>query len=95
MFFNYDWDPDGMMDGSYGGGMMGNGGVWIMLIFGLLLVVLVGIAAFWAIAPTRTPTSTGPGVGQAGSARDVLDLRLARGEISSEEYNSTRTLLGQ
>jgi uncharacterized membrane protein len=93
MFPKDDWDPDRMMDGSYGGGMMGGGGVWMMLILGLLLMILIGIVAFWAIKAPRTPTAAGRDAGQAGSARDVLDLRLARGEIDSEQYTSTRTLL--
>jgi uncharacterized membrane protein len=96
MFFKDDWDPDRLMDGSYGGGMMTNGGVGMMMIFlGLLLVMLAGTAIFWAIKASSTPTlAPSTGVGRAGSSRDVLDLRLARGEINAEEYAATRALLG-
>jgi uncharacterized membrane protein len=95
MFPTDDWDPDRMMNGSYGGGMMG-GGVWMMAMFGLLLLVLTGIVIFWAIKTVGSPPNdVRPAAGPAsGSPRDVLDLRLARGEISAEEYGTTRTLLG-
>ncbi|MEO7352044.1 MAG: hypothetical protein ABIW17_09115 [Marmoricola sp.] len=83
-----------MMNGSYGDGMT-SGGVWMMAIFGLLFLVLAGATIFWAIRATGSE-ATGPGVDPtSGSPRDVLDLRLARGEISREEYGSTRTLLGR
>jgi len=96
MYATDDWDPDRMMDGSYGGGMMDGGGMWMMVLFGLLLLVLVGTAIFWAIKAAGTHAhGNGTVVGSAsGSPRDVLDLRLARGEISAEEYGATRTLLG-
>lgn len=57
---------------------------------GILWVILLGVA-IWAIVsatnktPTRSPT---------GSARDVLDARLARGELSVEEYRKLRETLG-
>lgn len=94
MFRIDDWDPDRMMDRSYGNGTgMMNGGGWLIMLIGLLLLVLVGVAIFLAIRATGAG-STGRGTGPAtGSARDVLDLRLARGEISAEEYGTTRTLL--
>jgi uncharacterized membrane protein len=92
MFANDDWDRGRMMDGSYGG--MSNGGVWMMIAFGLLLLVLVGITVFLAIKAAGAPAPTGPGVGQHASPREVLDLRLARGEMSPEDYNTARDLLG-
>ena len=91
----HNWDPDRMMNGSYGGAMMG-GGAWMMAIFGLLLLVLMGTAIFLAIkAVGSRHNDVGPVAGPAsGSPGDLLDLRLARGEISPEEYGTTRTLLG-
>ena len=97
MYSTEDWDPDRMMDGSYGGGMMDGGGMWMMVLFGLVLVVLVGTAALWAFKAAGSRASdNGTVVGPVSeSARDVLDLRLARGEISPEEYDTTRTLLAR
>lgn len=94
MFSSDDWDPDRMMDGSYGG-MMGGGGSWMMLLLGLLLLGLVAATAFWAAKAWGTPpsTSTPDDRPRSLSPREVLDLRLARGEISPEEYESIRTRL--
>ena len=94
MFSSDDWDPDRMMDGSYGG-MMGGGGPWMMLLLGLLLLGLVAATVFWAVkasgAQGLTGTSNDPS--RSPSAREVLDLRLARGEISPEEYETVRARL--
>ncbi len=94
MFPTDDWDPGRMMNGSYGNGTgMMNGGGWLILLIGLLLLVLVGATIFLALRATGS-SPTGRGASPVtGSPRDVLDLRLARGEISPEEYGTTRTLL--
>jgi uncharacterized membrane protein len=84
------WDR--MMNGSGG---MTYGGFWLMLLFALVVVVLVGVAIYVALkavnpevpAPSRTVQASVP------SPREVLDLRLARGEISPEEYTAARPLL--
>lgn len=57
---------------------------------GILWVILLGVA-IWAIvsATNKTPTRSA-----TGSARDVLDTRLARGELSVEEYRKLRETLG-
>lgn len=89
MFAQDDWDPGRMMNGSYGDGMM-NGGVWMMVVFGLLLLALVGSAILVVIRVTGSSSHSRM---VTGSARDVLDRRLAQGEISAEEYGTTRTLL--
>ena len=102
MFFNDDpypggnWHPGHMMDGHRGNGMMDGGG-WIMMIFGVFLLLLTVAAILWAFRATRPhPTDTDRAVGStSGSARDVLDVRLARGEVTPEEYTATRALLDQ
>lgn len=66
--------------------MMGFG-----MVFGLLLVALVAIGlialAVWLVG-MLFPRHAGPAVpqDQAPSARQILDQRYARGEISREEY---------
>lgn len=87
MFLNDVGDPDRMMDGSWG--------FWMMALLGVLLGVIIGVTAALALraeggrASTTPPTVARPPT----SPRDVLDLRLARGEISQAEYGSTRALL--
>ena len=77
--------PDGM---TYGG-------FWLMLLVGLVLVVLLAAAIYVALrAVNPQPPASGRMVEPAASSpREVLDLRLARGEISPEEYSTARPLL--
>jgi putative membrane protein len=89
----HDWDPGRMMNGSSDGGMYG--GAWMMLVLGLILLAVLAttiLVAFRATGTQRPGPATGPD--HAASVRDVLDQRLARGEITLDEYRSTRTLLG-
>lgn len=83
------WGPDDMMNGSYAGGM------WMMAISGLVLLALLGAMLFLMLreASPRHTTAGLTGGPAAASPRELLDQRLARGEISSEEYSNTRTLL--
>ena len=83
-----------MMNGSGG---MTYGGFWLMLLVGIFLVVLLGVAIYVALRAVY-PQSPTPGRTvdpAAPSPREVLDLRLARGEISPEEYSTARPLLDQ
>ncbi|VXC46695.1 hypothetical protein [Nocardioides sp. AX2bis] len=102
-----DRDPSDMMDqgqgfsgyGGYDGSGMMDGGGW-MIGFGVLTLVLL-LLALAAVATHLVLHATGRlGAGaSSGSAshgtdaRTVLDARLARGEVSAEEYSSTRALL--
>jgi putative membrane protein len=82
-----------MMNGSGG---MTYGGFWLMLVVGVFLVVLLGLAIYVALRAVNPQSSTtGRTVPAAPSPREVLDLRLARGEISPEEYSTARPLLDQ
>ncbi len=94
MFPIDDWDPGRMMDGYDGNGTMMNGGGWVMMFMGLLLLLaLVGLMIFLTLRVTG-PGSTGRSAASStGSPREVLDLRLARGEIGEEEYGTARRLL--
>jgi uncharacterized membrane protein len=67
------------MMGGFGG--MGFGGI--------LWIVLIGVV-IWAVVKSSTRTSTA----STDSARAVLDTRLARGELSIEEYRKLREVLG-
>jgi putative membrane protein len=68
----------------------GGGGWWVVMLLGMLLfwgLVIAGIV--WIVrvgAGPRAPDS-------ARSARDVLDERLAAGDMSVEEYERRRDLL--
>ena len=78
-----------MMNGS---GTMTYGGVWVMLLIAVILAVLVGVAVYVALRAVnpQPQVSVNPA---APSPRELLDQRLARGEISPEEYTARRPLL--
>jgi putative membrane protein len=73
--------------------MMGFGLIWMLLFWGGLI-----LAAVWLMArlfPTTPPSSaTGP-LGPWSSAKDILDERYARGELSRQEYEVMRQTLRQ
>ncbi len=78
-----------MMDGWYGG--MGTGG-WILM---SLLWVLLIAAIVWAGAQLFS-TRTGEPEPREERPEDILDRRLARGEIDPETYDALREkLLGR
>lgn len=89
-------------DGGFDGSGMMDGSGW-MIVFGVLTLVLLLLAlaaivthlvlhATGRLAPAST-ASAATGTGTGTDARTVLDTRLARGEVSAEEYSSTRALL--
>lgn len=90
------------MMGWYGAGM-GAGG-WVFM--GLFWVVLVGAIVWLVVALARAgrgderrgsyqvpPTAFGPGAGP--SSLEVLDRRLAAGEIDLATYQQARVALGE
>ncbi len=81
-----------MMDGSDG---MSYAGFWLMLLVAVVSLVLLGALVYLALraANPQPPASAGTVGPVAPSPREVLDLRLARGEISPEEYSTARPLL--
>lgn len=83
------WWDDMMWDGA-GGGFVA---VWMLL--GLLLLALVAVGVVWVVRRASsggTPPADRPGPPPptSGSAREELDRRYARGEISREEYQTMR-----
>ncbi len=65
-------------------------GLWMVF---LLVIVLVVV---WAITRSSRPTDTGEAATRSRpSARDLLDERLASGEIDVEEYHRRRGALDQ
>jgi uncharacterized membrane protein len=67
--------------------MMGFGALWLLLCGGVLVVLLGGAAALISRQANGSWLSSGP---EKPTARQILDERLARGEISQEEYDRTR-----
>jgi putative membrane protein len=73
----------------YWGNHMSTGG-WIFSILGTVIIVALIIAAVVWLASDR---SAGPEA-SAESAGEILDRRLASGEVTPEQYNELRETLG-
>jgi putative membrane protein len=69
--------------------MMGFGFLGMLLFWGLLLALVVG-GVIWLARQSRL-SGGAPG----RTARQMLDERLARGEITPEEYEAVRAKLNQ
>jgi putative membrane protein len=74
--------------------MMWDGGtwafMWVWLLFALALLVLTILGIVWlvrALTSDRRGTGTQP---SSTAARDEIDRRYSRGEISREEYLQIR-----
>jgi putative membrane protein len=76
--------------------MFWNGGGWAWWQAGLMwagLIVFWGLL-IWAVYALITNLTRKPGPGHGeDDARGILDRRLARGEISPEEYQRLRDLM--
>lgn len=73
--------------------MMGFGLIWMLLSWGgfILLAVWLIIVLF----PAGSQPSAGNGSNPYGTARDILDQRYARGELSRAQYDEMRRTMGQ
>ena len=71
-------------DWGMGNGGMGAGG-WLWIILAVVLLVVIVWAVLSAIPRDRRPVD---------DAAQILEARFARGEISQEEYEQARRLLG-
>ncbi len=71
--------------------MMGFGLIGLLLLGGVVIALLAGGTGL--LRQFSSPGSSGKGSGRA--AQQVLDERLARGEISLEEYEAIRATLGR
>jgi len=69
-------------------GHMSTGG-WISSIFVIIVVLALVAAIAWTARDRRDP-----GAATAVSAREILDGRLASGEINVGEYEQLRQALG-
>lgn len=71
----------------YGYGTMSGGGMVMML---LLIVVLSAATALVTTLLLRRPASEQP---PPRNARDILDSRLAGGELTDQDYQQRRDLI--
>jgi uncharacterized membrane protein len=74
----------------YWGNHMGTGD-WIFSILGTLIIIglIVGLI-IWIVSPNSRSQSS-PATGE--SAREILDRRLANGELTAQDYKQLREAL--
>lgn len=70
----------------------GHWAFWQASLMWLGMIVFWGLLA-WAIYALVTAATRKPPRGDGDSARDILDQRLARGDIDEAEYQRLRDLL--
>lgn len=69
--------------GNWDDGMGGSYGWWILM--AIMMVVFWGGIIWFAVSVIRRPTHTSQNVTRE-TAHEILDARLARGEIELDEY---------
>lgn len=74
-----------------GFGMGWMGLFWLLLVVGVALLVVVAVRA---VGGGVTRDGEGRAPGERNRARQVLDERYARGEITTEEYRERLRVLG-
>lgn len=81
-----------------GGGFGGGGiiGFIISLIFGLILLVGLGLLIWWLVRQSSAGRYGGPAAQPPASrALEILNERYAKGEISKEEYDERKRELSK
>ncbi len=68
------------------------GMMWAVMILFAVLLIWGGYLLITSL--TRRPDRDYRGTGTHGTARQILDERLARGEIDAEEYRRIKDLIG-
>lgn len=72
--------------------MMGFGLIWMLLFWGGLILLAVWLITVLFPASPSSPAANTPDT--SAGARDILDQRYARGELSREQYEEMRQTLG-
>lgn len=84
-----------MWDYGYG---MGLGWLWLILaLLGLAALIVLVVRSFTTGPPPGSPPAHGPHPGQPprSNARAILEERLARGEVTPDEYREIRRALDE
>jgi putative membrane protein len=68
-------------------------GGWFLSVLVTVLVVALIVAGIVWLLRTQSPSAPRPEAAEHASARDVLDRRLASGQIDEDEYRRLRSAL--
>nr|WP_035771173.1 SHOCT domain-containing protein [Arthrobacter sp. Br18] len=84
-----------------GGNGFGMGGMWLfglLVLVGVILLVFL-VVRFFAAGNRGNPSAgngdTAGGAGNRSAARQILDERYAKGELTDEEYAQRRRTLSE
>ena len=69
------------------------GSDWALMVFWTFVVIGLVVGVIWAIAGFGRRDQPSLAAGSRRSGREILDERLARGEIEPEEYDRLRERL--
>jgi putative membrane protein len=78
----------------YWNGHMTTGGWIISILWTLIVFALIAGAIAWLVAGLSGRNASTPDTTSEGSAREILDRRLAKGELTIEQHRELREAIG-
>ncbi len=78
----------------YWNGHMSTGGWIISILWTLIIFALIAGAIAWLVAELSGRNANGANTTSEGSAREILDRRLAKGELTVEQHHELRDAIG-
>jgi uncharacterized membrane protein len=78
----------------YWNGHMTTAGWVVAILWTVIILALIAGAIAWLVSALRSDGAGAPGATSEASAREILDRRLAKGEISLDQYKELREAIG-
>jgi uncharacterized membrane protein len=78
----------------YWNGHMTAAGWVIAILWTVIILALIAGAVYWLVSELSRRSAGAPGVTSEESAREILDRRLAKGELTLEQYRELRDEIG-
>jgi len=78
----------------YWNGHMTTGGWIISILWTVIIFALIAGAVAWLTSELRGRNAVTPDTAPEGSPREILDRRLAKGELTIEQYKELRETIG-
>ncbi len=75
-------------------GLGGWVGLILTLVFWIGLTAILTLLVIWAIRRVRVPAATDPHAGGQPAATEILQAQYARGEITREQYELKKRVIG-
>jgi putative membrane protein len=78
----------------YWNGHMTAAGWIIAILWTVIIFALIAGAIYWLASALGGRSRSDSGIRSEGSAREILDRRLAKGELTVEQYRELREAIG-